>query len=126
VDTSIVKVIDFRVGHSRPVERDESRESAFAPIAATVGEGHLGCMYIGPNGRLGRHRTLQTQLFCVVSGEGAVSGGDGVFTPIEAGQAALWDAGEEHESSSVTGMTVLVLEVTSSIQPSPLGAAGDA
>jgi mannose-6-phosphate isomerase-like protein (cupin superfamily) len=113
-----VKLIDFRLAHGRPVDRHGSRETSFAPIAATAGDGHLGCIYVGPNGGLGRHHALQAQLFCVVSGEGTVSGGDGVLTPIEAGQAALWDAGEEHESSTVTGMTVLVLEVTSSIQPS--------
>jgi hypothetical protein len=30
--------------------------------------------------------------------------------PISAGEAVLWDPGEEHESGSDDGMTVLVLE----------------
>jgi hypothetical protein len=39
-----------------------------------------------------------------------VSGADGEREPISAGEAVRWEQGEEHESGSDEGMTVLVLE----------------
>jgi quercetin dioxygenase-like cupin family protein len=68
---------------------------------------------IAPGGVVGRHPAAVSQLFVVVRGSGWVSGADGEREPIEAGQAVLWDQGEEHESGSDTGMTALVLESAS-------------
>jgi quercetin dioxygenase-like cupin family protein len=65
---------------------------------------------IEPRGTVGRHPATVEQLFVVVRGSGWVSGGDGVREPISAGEAVLWDPGEEHESGSEEGMTVLVVE----------------
>jgi quercetin dioxygenase-like cupin family protein len=48
-----------------------------------------------------------------VRGSGWVSGGDGERETIEAGEAVLWEPGEEHESGSGEGMTVLVVEAES-------------
>jgi hypothetical protein len=62
---------------------------------------------------LGRHPALSTQLFCVVQGDGEVSGADGIPVSIEAGQAALWEAGEEHETTTTEGLTAIVIEVES-------------
>lgn len=45
-----------------------------------------------------------------MEGSGWVAGDDGKHVPIEAGQAALWHSGEEHESGSDTGMRAAVLE----------------
>jgi quercetin dioxygenase-like cupin family protein len=53
------------------------------------------------------------QLFTVVGGSGWVSGADGEREPIRAGEAVLWQPGEEHESGSEEGMTVLVVEAES-------------
>jgi quercetin dioxygenase-like cupin family protein len=52
-------------------------------------------------------------LFTVVRGAGWVSGGDGGRAAIAAGEAVLWEAGEEHESGSDEGMTALVVEAES-------------
>jgi mannose-6-phosphate isomerase-like protein (cupin superfamily) len=111
-----VRLIDFREPLAQAVDRYESREAAFARIAVTHGNGHLGCMYLAPGGGLGRHPAPCPQLFCVVRGEGTVTGGDGVPRAIESGQAVLFDSGEDHESSTFGGMVVLVLEVSSTIQ----------
>lgn len=115
-----MKLIDFHQSAAHAVDRYSSRAAAFARIAVTQGEGHLGCMYLGPGGGLGRHPAPCSQLFCVVSGEGTIAGGDGVPCPIGSGQAALMDPGEEHESWTSGGMVVLILEVASTIE----GAAG--
>jgi mannose-6-phosphate isomerase-like protein (cupin superfamily) len=111
-----VRLIDFRESRAEAVDRYGSREAAFARMAITHGGGHLGCMYLGPGGGLGRHPAPCPQLFCVVDGAGTVAGGDGVPRVIESGQAVLFDAGEDHESSTTGGMVVLILEVSSTIQ----------
>jgi mannose-6-phosphate isomerase-like protein (cupin superfamily) len=67
-------------------------------------------MQLGPNGVLGRHPAASAQLFCVVVGEGEVCGSDGIAVPIRAGQAALWEAGETHETTTTEGLMAIVLE----------------
>jgi hypothetical protein len=64
-------------------------------------------------GRLGRHPTVLAQLYCVVQGTGWVSGSDDERTNLAAGQAALWNPGEQHESGTDAGMAVVVLEASS-------------
>jgi hypothetical protein len=68
-------------------------------------------MHLGPDGILGRHPAASAQLFCVVAGEGQVSGADGIVVPIQTGQAALWDAGEAHETTTRIGLTAIIVEV---------------
>lgn len=58
---------------------------------------------------LGRHPTKIWQLFMVIEGSGWVSGEDQVRYPISTGQAVLWHPGEEHDSGSEAGMSVLIL-----------------
>lgn len=58
---------------------------------------------------LGRHPTKIWQLFMVIEGSGWVSGGDQVRFTISTGQAVLWHPGEEHDSGSDIGMSVLIL-----------------
>jgi quercetin dioxygenase-like cupin family protein len=111
-----VRLIDFREPRAEAVDRYGSREAAFARIAVTHGDGHLSCMYLGPGGCLGRHPAPCPQLFCVLAGAGTVTGGDGVPRLIESGRAVLFDAGEDHESSTTEGMDVLVLGVSATIQ----------
>ena len=49
----------------------------------------------------------------MIQGSGWVSGGDGEREQIRAGEAVVWEPGEEHESGSDEGMTVLVVEAES-------------
>ncbi len=73
---------------------------------------------VAPGGTLGRHPTRLWQLFAVTSGSGWVSASDGVRQPIHAGQAVQWSPGEEHESGSDDGMSVVI---TQSSVPLPRG-----
>jgi mannose-6-phosphate isomerase-like protein (cupin superfamily) len=106
-----VRIIDFGPTTARPVNQYESHQAAFSGVVDTSGPGHVGCMRLGPNGVLGSHPAPSDQLFCVVVGEGEVSGSDGIPTPIQAGQAALWEAGEAHETTTKTGLTAIIFEV---------------
>ncbi|HYZ92601.1 MAG TPA: cupin [Actinomycetota bacterium] len=81
-----------------------------APVFASQSPSRLACFHIGPGGFLPRHPATGPQLFAVVAGAGWVSGDGGGKTPIKAGQAAYWAAGEAHESGTDKGMTVIVVE----------------
>ena len=70
-------------------------------------------IHIAPGGVVARHPAVVPQLYVVVSGSGWVSGAEGERQPIEAGEAVLWEQGEEHESGSETGMKALVIEAES-------------
>jgi hypothetical protein len=93
------------------VDQFESQEAAFSRVVDLAGTGQVGCLHLGPSGILGRHPAASTQLFCVVLGEGEVSGADGIAVPIQAGQAALWEPGEAHETTTRTGLTAIIVEV---------------
>jgi mannose-6-phosphate isomerase-like protein (cupin superfamily) len=92
-------------------EREIDRfESVAARVRRISPEAHVVVIEIGAGGRVGRHPTAAQQLFAVVRGSGWVAGGDGGREDITAGQAVLWETGEEHQSGSDEGMTALVVE----------------
>ena len=74
---------------------------------------HAVVIELGPGGIVARHPAGGAQLFVVVRGSGWASGGDGEREQIQAGDAVVWEQGEEHESGSEDGMTVLVVEAES-------------
>jgi quercetin dioxygenase-like cupin family protein len=87
--------------------------SVNARVHRLAPEAHSVVIEIAPGGVVGRHPGVVAQLFVVVRGSGWVSGGDREREPIAAGEAVLWEQGEEHESGSDEGMTALVLEADS-------------
>ena len=87
--------------------------SAGARVRRLTADGHVVVIEVEPGGVVARHPAGGFQLFAVVSGSGWVSGADGEREPIGAGEGVVWDPGEEHESGSDEGMTVLVVEAES-------------
>jgi quercetin dioxygenase-like cupin family protein len=87
--------------------------SVSAHVRRLAPEAHAVVIEIGPGGVVGRHPAVVAQLFVVVRGTGWVSGADGLRIQISAGEAVLWEPGEEHESGSDEGMTALVVEAES-------------
>ena len=71
---------------------------------------HVGCMHLGPGGLVGYHPAGTYQLFIVVKGEGWVRGEGSEKVPIEAGQAAFWEPGEQHGVGTDSGMMAIVVE----------------
>jgi quercetin dioxygenase-like cupin family protein len=108
-----MKIVDYEVGLYQPIEGYGSNGAMFGRVAVLEGSGQMGCIRLEPGGVLGRHPARIPQMFCVVDGQGQVSGADGRAHPIRVGQAALWEAGESHESSTVAGMTAIVIELAS-------------
>lgn len=70
----------------------------------------IGCIVIGPKGRLGMHKATESQLFYVIEGKGWVRTGSEPIKAIAAGEMVFWKMGDDHESSSDDGMKVLILE----------------
>ena len=71
---------------------------------------HVAVFRLAPGGRIARHPATAPQLLLVVAGSGRVSGADGAFEAIRAGEAVIWDASEEHETVSEEGLTAVVVE----------------
>jgi quercetin dioxygenase-like cupin family protein len=77
--------------------------TAGSPVQAAI-------FRVEPGGGLERHPATYAQILAVLDGEGTVSGAEGAPEPITAGEAAFWQAGEEHETRSEHGLTALILE----------------
>jgi quercetin dioxygenase-like cupin family protein len=75
-----------------------------------MGDGGVAVLRVAAGGEIGRHQAVGDQLFVVIAGQGSVCGGDGVWHPVEAGQAALWTAGEEHTTRADESLIAIVVE----------------
>ena len=84
-----------------------------APLTGSIFAGapfQAAVFRISPGGRIVRHPASVPQILAVLEGSGEVSGADGVAEPIDAGEAVYWWRNEEHEASSATGLTALIIE----------------
>jgi len=95
-----------------PEKRIEMYGSSGALVLQFARPTKMGAVFIElePGGVLGRHEAVGHQLFVVIAGSGEVSGGDGAVHRIEAGMAAFWEAGEEHETCTENGLKAIVIE----------------
>jgi hypothetical protein len=103
-----MKVLSMKSAKAHAVETYGSQAFTLSHIAA--GNARLSHAVLAPGGCIGRHPATQQQLLLVIEGVGEVSGDSGVFHPLAAGQAALWQPGEEHETRSEAGLTALIFE----------------
>ena len=84
-----------------------------APLTPSIFEGspfQAAIFRVTPGGRLARHPATVPQILAVLEGSGEVSGEDEVSEPIAAGEAVFWTQGEEHELTSASGLTALIIE----------------
>jgi quercetin dioxygenase-like cupin family protein len=84
-----------------------------APLTRPVSLGasvQVAVFRLAPGGRIPRHPATLPQILAVLAGSGEVSGADGVDEPIETDEAVFWQAGEEHEAKTATGMTAVIVE----------------
>ena len=105
-----MQIFDFSAQSSKPIMQYGSQNAIVSHLVHGDGPFFIVCIRVEAGGFLGRHEAHNNQLFCVVAGAGTVSGDDGIFLPITAGQAAFWQAGEFHETRSQTGLTAMVFE----------------
>jgi quercetin dioxygenase-like cupin family protein len=84
-----------------------------APLTRSISEGSVvqaAIFRFAAGGRIIRHPATFPQILAVLEGSGEVSGEDGVATAIAAGEAVYWHEAEEHEASSTSGLTALIIE----------------
>jgi len=104
-----VRLVRFGAERGRRIDQFESVGFALTPLAG-VGAGHVVHVELAPGGRIGRHPAVGRQVLAVVTGSGVVSGADGEEHAVEAGFAAVWEAGEEHETRTEAGLTAVIVE----------------
>ena len=94
-------------------EEEMLQRVTVAPLSTQIWSGspwQAAIFRVAPGGRIVRHPAAYPQLLAVIDGAGEVSGADGIFQPIAAGEAAYWEQGEEHETRSEQGLAALILE----------------
>lgn len=79
-------------------------------ILNTDSKVHIGCMRLEENGIIGYHQAAVPQLLLVMDGKGEVRGQDDINVNVESGDAVFWEEGEWHETKTVSGLMVIVIE----------------
>ncbi|NBI29637.1 cupin domain-containing protein [Chengkuizengella marina] len=105
-----MKMFSFDKEVGKEITAFDSKNITMSRILHSKETHHIGCMFIGSDGVVGHHQAVGAQLLLVVSGEGFVRGKEDVKTPIKAGQAAFWEPGEWHKTTSEKGMTAIIIE----------------
>lgn len=101
-----MEMIDFDARVARSIA------PGFTGAGVVGGESaHLGVLRVEAGAEIPRHPAGPDQALLVVAGRGEVSGGDGGWRPIEAGQAAIWRSGEQHTTRAIEDLTLVVLEM---------------
>lgn len=104
-----MRIIEFGPEESRPVDLYASHGFTVAPLSHGQ-ESTVACVRLTPGGLIGPHEAVGRQVLAIVVGNAVVSGADGVELHLSAGQAAVWEAGEIHQTRSVDGLTAIVIE----------------
>jgi quercetin dioxygenase-like cupin family protein len=104
-----MKRLSFDAGSAFTPTDDRLEGVTIAPLTPPA-DVRAAIFRLGPGGRIARHPATMPQILAVLEGAGHVSGPDGAFEPIDAGEAVFWAAGEEHETVTDGGLTALVLE----------------
>jgi quercetin dioxygenase-like cupin family protein len=102
-----VQILDVSAFPVHPVDRFDSAGFSVGPAGTSL---HAVVVRLEPGGRIGRHPAVLAQALVPILGSGLASGADGTPHEISPGQAVLWRPGEEHETSTRTGLVALVLE----------------
>jgi mannose-6-phosphate isomerase-like protein (cupin superfamily) len=86
----------------------------FLPRVHDASDARVHVARLQAGGTLGRHPATLAQFFAVLDGSGEVADSSGMRVPIVAGQAALWEVGEEHQTWASTPMVAVIVETTGS------------
>jgi quercetin dioxygenase-like cupin family protein len=102
----------MRVIHTTGLARREVTEfgSHGFGVVPTARRAHVVLVSLDRGGLIGRHPTVQDQLFLVLEGEALVSGEDGRERTVGPGSAALWVAGESHATQALSDLRAVVIE----------------
>ncbi|MEJ2216873.1 MAG: cupin [Gemmatimonadota bacterium] len=99
---------DRATGH--PVDAYGSRGVVARGVQHTPARLVVTSLWLEPEAQIGIHDAVVDQLFLVVEGAGWALDAAGRRTPVAAGEALFWHAGESHGVGSDGGLAALVLE----------------
>lgn len=105
-----MKIFRFDPEVGQEVEQFGSVKAIISKILHLENEAAISSVYIRPNGKLGHHQAVTSQLFLLVQGEGWIRGETEEKLAIREGRAIFWEQGEWHESGTETGMTAVIIE----------------
>ncbi len=107
-----MRLVEFGTDRGSDLTRHRSVGVRAVPLvrSASLGRHAVSVLHVGAGGLVGRHPAPLDQIVAVVAGAGWISGEDGDRLEVRAGQAVVFDAGEEHELGSTDGMTAFVVE----------------
>lgn len=117
-----MRVLSLGAVPRRPIDAHGSTGCSVGGVGLTA-DAHLVVVTVRAGGTIGRHPAAGRQLLVVVSGDATVSGADGVPVSLGPGQAAVWEPGEAHETSSEGGLTAFVVEGDVDVATGPAGEA---
>ena len=109
-----MRIVGYLDRQATDVTAFGSTEVRFSPLTR-IGEGGVAVLRVGGGGEIGRHPAAMDQLFVVLAGRGSVCGGDGTWQSVEAGQAVLWAAGEEHTTRADEPLVAIVIEASQAV-----------
>jgi quercetin dioxygenase-like cupin family protein len=105
-----MRLFQFNRQPTRTITDHDSLNAAISLLLRRSNDVFLVCIRLDAGGILGYHQATGDQLFVVVEGSGWVRAEGMEPTPITTGQAAFWQSGEWHETTTDTGLTALVVE----------------
>ena len=100
----------FAFEPTREITRFDSNGATIGGVARAGGPVRVSLLQLAAGGLVGAHPAACPQLFLVVAGSGWARSGDEPLSPLAAGEAALWDVDEVHESGSDSGLTAVIVE----------------
>lgn len=92
---------------------DPARDQTQPAILRSGGPAHVVTALLEPGGKIGRHPATRPQLLMVISGNLQITGDDGQALELCAGQAVLFEQGEQHESVARNVVTLAIMEYDS-------------
>lgn len=104
-----MEILSFTQENGKHITHFDS-DFIMSQVTKTIGEAHIGIVYLRPGQIIGFHHAIVPQILLVIEGEGWVSGGDQIKQKLIKGQAVKWEKGEGHETSSESGMVAIIIE----------------
>lgn len=87
----------------------------FLPRVVGAERSGVHIAHIAADGTLGEHPAVAQQVFAVLDGRGEVAVDGGPRRPIDAGQAAIWEPGEVHQSWALTDLVAVIVETSGAL-----------
>jgi hypothetical protein len=100
----------FAFEPTREITRFDSNGATIGGVARASGTVRVSLLQLAADGFVGAHPAACPQLFLVVAGSGWATSGDERRSTLAAGEAALWEVDEIHESGSERGLTAVIVE----------------